>query len=446
MTSISHAGASRRGFLRAASVAAVSAFSSSVFGAERPPVTNPRATSGDPIEPDWEERLTVTVGPKDADLVGSDHRVIQAAVDYVTGLGGGTVRVLPGTYRMRNAVYLRSGVRIEGSGEESILIKGPSSKSELAANTDWYDQEITLADAGGFRVGDGVCLVTKNPHNGGTDVVKRTLVARSGNRFKLDRAPRKNFWTSAETTVSTLFAVLDGDEVSEVVIENITIDGNKDENDNLNGNYAGCIFLQDCNRITARGVTTRNYNGDGISWQVCHDVLVEGCQSHDNAGLGLHPGSGSQRPIMRNNRLVGNSIGLFFCWGIHYGLAEGNTIEDSVRSGISIGHHDTDNLITDNIVRRSGQVGVLFRPGRSKDLAPHRNRLQKNLIEDSGPEDGIGVDVQGETEGVTITENQIVETRSPEKRIGIRLGAQTRDIRLSDNRITGVASPIVDLG
>ena len=445
MASIFRAGTSRRGFLRAASVAAVSAVSSGVLGAERPPVTDPRATSGDSIEPDWEKRLTVTVGPKNADLVGSDHRVIQAAVDYVTGLGGGTVHVLPGTYRMRNAVYLRSKVRITGSGEDSILIKEPSSKSTLSANCDWYDQEITLADAGGFRVGDGVCLVTKNPHHGGTDVVRRTLVARSGNRFKLDRAPRKNFWISAKATVSTLFPILDGDKISDVVIENITIDGNRGKNDNLNGNYAGCIFLQDCNRITARGVTTRNYNGDGISWQICHDVLVEGCHSHHNAGLGLHPGSGSQRPIMRDNRLVGNSIGLFFCWGIHYGLAEGNTIEDSIRHGISIGHHDTDNLITDNTVRRSGEVGVLFRAARGKDFAPHRNRLQKNLIEDSGPEDGIGVDVQGETESVTIAENQIVETRSPEKRIGIRLGAGTRDIRLSDNRITGVATPIVDL-
>ena len=408
-------------------------------------MTNPRATSGDSVEPDWEKRLSVTVGPRAADLVGSDHRVIQAAVDYVTGLGGGTVHVLPGTYRMRNAVYMRSGVRIIGSGEDSILIKEPSAKSNLAANTDWYDQEITLVDADRFRVGDGVCLVTKNPSHGGTEVVKRTLVARSGNRFKLDRAPRKNFWISDETTVSTLFAILDGNEISDVTIENITIDGNKEENDNLNGNHAGCIFLQDCNRITARGVTTRNYNGDGISWQVCHDVLIKNCHSHHNADLGLHPGSGSQRPIMRDNRLVGNSIGLFFCWGIHYGLAEGNTIEDSIRYGISIGHHDTDNLITDNTVRRSGQVGVLFRPGRSRDFAPHRNRLQKNLIEDSGAEDGIGVDVQGETEGVTIAQNQIVESRSPEKRIGIRVGAQTRDIRLSDNRITGVATPIEDL-
>ncbi len=67
-------------------------------------MTNPRATSGDAVEPDWNQRLTVTVGRDKADMVGADHRVLQAAVDYVVALGGGTVRVLPGTYRLRNAI------------------------------------------------------------------------------------------------------------------------------------------------------------------------------------------------------------------------------------------------------------------------------------------------------------------------------------------------------
>lgn len=36
---------------------------------ERPEGTQPRATSGDPVEPNWEQRLTLTVGPHQADLV-----------------------------------------------------------------------------------------------------------------------------------------------------------------------------------------------------------------------------------------------------------------------------------------------------------------------------------------------------------------------------------------
>ena len=101
------------------------------------------------------------------------------------------MRILPGCYRLRNAVYLRSKVRILGSGADTVLLKEPSTTTRLAVDSDWYDQEITLMDAKGFQLGDGVCLRTRNPHHGGTDVCKRTLVAQNGNRFKLNRAVRK---------------------------------------------------------------------------------------------------------------------------------------------------------------------------------------------------------------------------------------------------------------
>jgi hypothetical protein len=387
----------------------------------------------------------VTVGPRDADLVGKDAKVIQAAVDYVARLGGGTVRMLPGTYRLRNAIYLQGHVRILGSGSDTVLVKEDSQTSKLAADSDWYDQEITLADAAGFRVGDGVCLRARNPDTKGLTVVKRTLVACSGNRFKLDRPLRENLWQMGAATASTLFPILSGDNIADVVIEDLTLDGNKENNENLDGNYAGCVFLQDCNRVTLRKVIARKYNGDGISWQVCHDVVVEDCHSHDHAGLGLHPGSGSQRPIIRGNRLERNDIGLFFCWGVKSGVAEKNVIADSRSYGISIGHRDTDNLIRDNEVVRSGKVGMLFRPERGRGFAPHRNRVETNRIVDSGQDNGIGIDVQGETESVTLASNQLRETRKPLRRVGIRIGAETRDLRLIDNTMKGFAVALSDL-
>lgn len=409
----------------------------------RPAVVYPRATSGDErVQPNWAERLTITVGPREADIVGATDRALQAAVDYVTRLGGGTVQVLPGEYALRNAVYLASKVRLLGSGADSVLQKAPSVETKLAADSDWFDREITLSDASGFRVGDGVCLRTKNPHNGGTDIVKRTLVARDGRRFKLDRALRQNFWLMGDTTCSTLFPLLSGEEISDVVIENIALDGNRECNANLDGNHAGCIFMQDCRDIAIRGVEARNYNGDGMSWQVCHDVTVENCHSHGHQGLGLHPGSGSQRPVIRGNRLHDNDIGLFFCWGVKYGLAENNVITGN-RLGVSIGHRDTDNLIRGNEIRYSKESGVLFRPERGKDFAPHRNRIEKNRIVDSGPEDGVAVDVQGQTEAVEIVDNEIRETRAPMQRVGVRVGAETRDVKLQGNRIEGFGAAVV---
>lgn len=430
----------RRRFLQTAGILAGAHMTSSLLADERPTVTEPRATSGDKrFEPDWQKRMTLTVGPKKADLVGANEKVIQAAVDYVARWGGGTVHVLPGLYKLRNAVYLRSGVRIAGSGEDSVLIKEPSTTSTLSADSDWYDQEITLDDASGFRVGDGVCIRAKNTNNGSENVVKRTLIAQSGNRFKLDRALRKNFWTSGSAAASTLFALFDGEEVGDIAIEYITLDGDKANNANLDGNYAGCIFLQDCQDVAIRDVTARNYNGDGISWQICHDVVVEHCYSHDNVGLGLHPGSGSQRPLIRENRINQNQIGIFFCWGVKYGLAEKNTIDGNLQCGVSIGHRDTDNLIRDNDIFHSGQTGVLFRPERGKAFAPHRNRLEANRIVNSGEEQGVAVDVQGETESITIARNELKESRGPQQRIGVRIGEDARDVRLEDNRIEGFA-------
>ena len=412
---------------------------------QAPPVTRPRATSGDPVEPDWEQRIKVTVGPSKADLVGSDHRVIQAAVDYVAGLGGGTVQILPGTYRFRNAVQLRSGIRIAGSGLDSVCIKGPSVKTILAENSDWYDQEVTLGDASGFEIGDGVVLRTKNPNNGSFDIYKRTLIARSGKRFKLNQMLVENFWTKEGASASTLFALFDGFRISDVAIDNICLDGNRANNEFLNGNYVGCIFLRESNRINLRKVTARNFNGDGISWQVCHDIRVDDSHSHDHAGYGLHPGSGSQRTVVTGCKLERNDIGFFFCWGVKWGLVERNSMLDNRRFGVSIGHNDTDNIVRHNEVLRSGKTGIYLRQEHGPTFAPSRNHIEANRVVDSGAESGVAVDIEGVTESVRLERNTLLETRQPAGRIGVRISKEAKQIGLAENRIDGFSIPVLDL-
>src|SRR5688500_13536055 len=67
-------------------------------------------------------RLEVQVGIDTGELRGGDHRALQAAVDYVAGLGGGTVRIAPGRYQMRNALVLRSNVEIVGEPGTTVLV------------------------------------------------------------------------------------------------------------------------------------------------------------------------------------------------------------------------------------------------------------------------------------------------------------------------------------
>jgi hypothetical protein len=433
---------SRRGFLASGILAVAGA---SVAG-ERPRVANPRATDGDEkFEPNWNKKLTLTVGPKKADLVGDNDKVIQAALDYVARLGSGTVKLLPGTFTCRNSITLPSRVRLLGSGSDSIITKIASETVDVSADSDWYDQEITLKKTGAFRVGDGVTLIVKNPHTGATDVIKRTLVASNGNRFKLNNGLRKNVWVSAKPTCNSVFPILTSEYTSDVTIENLVLDGNRKNNINLNGNYGGNVFLQDCNRYGMLNVESRNYNGDGFSFQICHDVVVENCYSHGNANLGVHPGSGSQRPIIRNNRLHNNGLGLFWCWGVKYGLAENNKIDGNSSYGISIGHNDTDNVMRNNDISNSGQVGILFRDdGRGQDFWANRNVIENNRITNSGGDDGIAIDIRGKTKDIKLIGNVLSEKRKAMKRTGIRISKEAGPVIMGKNKFSGFANDVVD--
>ena len=400
----------------------------------------PRATSGDDTaEPAWQEKLTLRVGQNEGDLRGDSDIPIQAAVDYVARLGGGTVEILPGTYTFRNSVFLASRVRLTGHGDKTILLKAPSVTSELAADSDWYDQEIALKDAATLRIGDGLCLRSPSARF----VIKRTITARHGHRLKLDRPLRDNLWLSSDkpATAATLFPLLSGENIEHTVIENLTLDGNGAHNDNLDGNYAGCVWLQDCRRITMRQLEARHYDGDGLSWQICHDVLVEHCHSHHHTGLGLHPGSGSQRSTIRHCRIESNNIGIFFCWGVRGGLAENNLITGNV-TGISIGHRDTDNTVRANTITGSTATGLLFRREKDPAAAGHRNLITGNTFTDNGGETGAAIRLEAPVRGITLTGNTITETRAPAQRTAIHIGPGVEELKLEANTIKGFASEV----
>jgi hypothetical protein len=304
---------------------------------------------------------------------------------------------------------------------------------------------VTLADPKGLEVGDGVRLVAKDPHGKGTNIVQRTLIASSGNRFKLDQRLTERFHLDGDPKIATNFALVQCTGIADAVIEDLAVDGNKAHNEMIDkGAFDdGAIRLDECNRITVRGVTVRNFYCDGIVWGISHDVLVENCHLYDGARLALHSGSGSQRSIVRGNRVERSAEGIYFCWGAQHGLYEKNVIEDCTY-GMTFGHSDSDNLIRDNDIRRSREAGIHFRGG-NKAFAPHRNRIEGNRIVDSGGEKGIGIEINGETEAVVLSKNEIRETRGRASRIGILIGAETRDIRSEDNRIDGFATPLSDL-
>jgi parallel beta-helix repeat protein len=386
-----------------------------------------------------EKGISVTVGLRDADIVGSDNRALQAAVDYVAGLGGGTVSIGSGTYLMKDSLHLRSNVTLVGQGEATVLRKCDGSKSLLGTDGDYGQEEITLVDPAGFEVGMGVTVADDN--SGGFHTTVATIISQEGNAFAISKPLNADCMVHRNASARNTFPVVSGYYVENITIEQIVVDGNRESNESLNGCRGAGIFLYRANNTHITDCVIHDYNGDGISFQQSNDIVVENCTSYNNASLGFHPGSGSQRPIMRNNRAYDNGRdGLFLCWRVRHGLFEGNELRNNGQFGISIGHKDSDNVLRNNIVVGNKSHGIFFR-NEPEYTGGHRNLLESNKIHDNGAGgEGCGIYIRGETHDITIVGNEIGDTR-PEgektQQFGIWIGPKADRIIIRGNRIQG---------
>lgn len=375
----------------------------------------------------------ITVGTKDADLIGADNRVLQAAVDYIAALGGGVVEIGAGEYAMHDSLHLRPHVTVRGVKGKTILTKAAGVVSALARDGDFGEEQITVADATGFKVGYGVAIW--DDRAGGFHTTVGRITGQRGDVLAVSEPLMADCMVHNNAKAATVFPVVSVYHAEGVRIENLSIDGNKDDNIHLNGCRGAGIFLYRGHGAIVKACTIRGYNGDGISFQQSNDVTVEDCVSEDNASLGLHPGSGSQRPVIRNCVARRNGTdGLFLCWRVQYGLFERNVLEQNGRFGISIGHKDSDNLLRHNVVRGNDQHGLFFR-NEALAMAPHRNRLEENVIENNG---GAEVRIRGEVRDLVLVNNTIRDTRgqgADAQSIGVQIEEKVGPVRMENNAI-----------
>jgi polygalacturonase len=379
----------------------------------------------------------ITVGKGSADLIGSDNRALQAAVDYIAGLGGGLVEIGPGDYVMRDSLHLRSHVTVRGRAGETRLHKADSAVSPLALDGDFGEQQITIADPTGFEVGCGVTIW--DDRSGGFHTTVARITGRRGNTFSIDKPLMSDYMVQNKARAATAFPVVSGCDIQDAGVENVVVLGHKETNVPLNGCRGAGIYLYRGHGTSIKNCEVRGYNGDGISFQQSNDVTVEGCVSMDNADLGLHPGSGSQRPVVRKCTARGNGTdGLFLCWRVRHGLFEDNVLEQNGRYGISIGHKDSDNLLQRNRVLQNAHEGVYFRD-ESLGMAAHRNRLVDNVIENNGTAAASpGIRIRGETNDLIFEKNTIRDTRDRGSRtqtVGILVEPQAGELTLHGNTI-----------
>ena len=390
-------------------------------------------------------RPEVRVGITEGDLCGSDHRVLQAAVDYIAGLGGGTVHIGPGEWTLRDSVRLRSGVALVGSGPETVLKKAPGGLSKLAEDGDYGDVRALPEEPSHFEVGDGVTVYSDSQR--GFHSTCGTIVRKDPDgAVTIDAIFNSDFMVAHEATVSKACPLIRGVDEEGVAVRNMVLDGNRGNCPPEDSCRGGALNLLRVGNVEITGVTFRNMNGDGLSFQNSPDVAVEDCIFEDNAGGGCHPGSGSQRPVVRNCIMRRNGgCGMFVCWRVKHGRFEGNVLEDNAQHGISNGHKDTDNRFVGNQVRRNGFSGIYFRD-EAEHAAGHRCLVERCIVEGNGRSGEHGgrpsaaIRIDGETNDIVLRGNTVRHTDGP----AILIGEKAGEVKLEGNDIVGEVTDLSD--
>jgi hypothetical protein len=374
-----------------------------------------------------------------ADVIGNDSEALQRAAEMARP--GDVLEIGPGTYVMHNSLFVPSGVTVRGAPGETILKKSDGVESPLLEDGDYGESQLRVADPDKFRPGMGLAVLD-NRLNSGWDISTTTIQAIDEDLLRVRPMTLRDYDAAGQhARVRNTFPILCAIETENVVFENLIVDGNREKNEYIDGCRGGAIYFYISRNGTVRNCVARNYNGDGISFQISENIRVLNSESFGHTGYGIHPGTGSDKPLVRDCRIHDNGqVGLFLCWRVRHGQFVRNQIENNGRCGISIGHKDTDNEFLDNVVRRNGTYGVYFRRETATNSG-HRNTFRNNQILDNGStEGGYGVYVEPYAGELVFTGNRIAETRPAAERtqrFGVFRAAGAGTVRLENNTLEG---------
>ena len=354
---------------------------------------------------------TVTVAQSGtADVIGSDSGALQKAADMLRP--GDTLVIGPGTYQMEASLLIPSNVTVRGSAGKTILLKSRGVESALTEDADYGDSYLSVANPQSFHVGMGVEILDDTLKSG-WDVTISRIVAVRDHMLQINPPTVRDYdLEHRRARIRNSYPILCAMNAENVAFEGLTVDGNKSENAYIDGCRGGAIYLYNVRNIAVRNCVARNYNGDGISFQISDKVHVLNSESYGQTGYGVHPGTGSANSLVEHCHLRNNGdIGLFLCWRVRHGQFRDNVIEDNGHHGISIGHKDTDNEFTNNTIARNGVSGVYFREETAQNSG-HRNTFRNNKVLDNGSADaGYGFYIATGVNDTIIAGNQISDTR-----------------------------------
>lgn len=365
------------------------------------------------VSPKISER-EITVGGANADIQGFSNRSIQFAIDALENTGG-TVILNPGLFEIIAPVRLRSGIRLTGSGRETILKRAKGVQTIYIVDADYGELKITVEKSDGFEIGMKVQVIDDN-NKGCWNVSTAYITDIVDNVIYVDKGMIRDYRSDLNGLVSNASSVIEVIEAENAFISELVVDGNREENFFADGcNSAGILIFKSKN-IVVDNVHVKDFNGEGISWQITENVTVRNSEISGSGNTGLHPGTGSPFSLIENNDVHHNDHdGLFICWRVYESTISGNKLHHNGRYGLCTGHKDTDVVFQNNHIYNNGSHGVHLR-GEAERNAPHRNTFIQNIIENNGTEGGAyGFSVNSPAKDLVLKNNTFKNSSQTQK-------------------------------
>ena len=365
------------------------------------------------VSPKIAER-EITVGGENADVSGFNNRSIQYAIDAIENTGG-TVFLDPGNFEIVAPVRLKSNVNLVGSGEETVLKRGMGVQTKYVVDADYGELKITVENPDGFATGMKVQVID-DEKSGCWAVSTAYITDITDSVIYIDKGLIRDYRSDLNGIISNASSVIEVIEVENASVSNLVIDGNRSENFFADGCNSAGILIFRSRRIMVDNVRVREFNGEGISWQITEHVTVKNCEVSGSGNTGLHPGTGSPFSVIENNDVHHNDRdGLFICWRVYQSSVTGNRFHHNGRYGICTGHKDVDVIFENNHIYNNNSDGVNLRSERESN-APHRNTFTRNIIENNGTDGGgFGFSINSPAKDLVLKENVFKNSSKTQK-------------------------------
>lgn len=378
----------------------------------------------------------ITVGGPYADVCGFTNQSIQYAIDAVAKTGG-TVKLNPGLFEITAPVRMKSNVKLIGSGKETVLKRGKGVQTKFVVDADYAELKLTVENSDGFEPGMKIQVTDQN-NSSCWNVSTAYITDIQDDMIYIDSYLIRDYRSDRNGLVSNASSVIEVIGAENVLISNLTTDGNRAENFFADGcNSAGILILKS-KKVTVDNVHVKDFNGEGISWQITENVTIRNSEISGSGNTGMHPGTGSPFTVIENNDVHHNdNDGLFICWRVYQSEVTNNRFHHNGRFGICTGHKDTDVIFTGNHIFENGSDGVHLR-GERETNAPHRNTFVKNTIENNGTKNGgYGFSINSPARDLVLKENIFRSSGDKTQKAAVYIQSNGLPPELINNQMEG---------